>query len=228
MRYMIHAYPGRMWYVEGYLVPKLKELGIKAKDIVVWNDKDGKGNLRACMEAFAWCGAHPTKDGTWHLQDDGIPCKDFKEKTERITGDVVCGFLHRMLGEKVRRGGKPLIGCVTKPTNMWFSFQCIRIADALAGGCAEWVESEEAHELFRERYKTGTGDDSFFRAFMIRKHQDTDVVTVVPNLVEHIAELIGGSSITPDMGRFRAYRFDDNGEWAELEEWIRKTRGKAE
>ena len=224
MRYMIHAYPGRMWYVEGYLVPKLKKQGIRAKDIVVWNDAEGKGNLRSCMDAFAWCGSHPVEGGTWHLQDDVIVCKDFKDRTENLTGDIVCGFRSRRIGTKIRRGGLPHVGGVVKPDKMWWTFQCIRIADELAGECADWVNSEEADKRYHERIVGGKDDDFFFRAFMLLKHPDTDIVNVTPNLVNHIAELIGGSSLTPLYGPFRSERFEDNGEWADAEKWIMEHR----
>ena len=76
MKVLIHACPKRMWYVEGFLLPELKRQG--ADEVEVWNDTEGKGNLRACMEAFA---ARGTGDeGTWHIQDDVLLCRDFVER----------------------------------------------------------------------------------------------------------------------------------------------------
>ena len=53
MKLLIHACPQRMWYVEGWLVPMLQERGVGADEIEIWNDAAGRGNLMACMEAFA-------------------------------------------------------------------------------------------------------------------------------------------------------------------------------
>lgn len=50
MRVCIHAYPKRMWYVEEFLVPMLKEQGA---EVEVWNDTAGRGNLLSCVESFA-------------------------------------------------------------------------------------------------------------------------------------------------------------------------------
>ena len=75
-RYLIHACPRRMWYVEEYLIPSMLKQGIAKGDIRVYNDKEGEGNLRACMKAFALCEGIP--GGTWHLQDDVCICRNFK------------------------------------------------------------------------------------------------------------------------------------------------------
>ena len=48
-KYLIHACPKRMWYVQEYLVPSLLKQGIYESDISVYNDIDGLGNLKACM-----------------------------------------------------------------------------------------------------------------------------------------------------------------------------------
>lgn len=225
MRYMIHAYPGRMWYVEGYLVPKLKSLGIRARDIVVWNDDGGKGNLLSCVEAFAWCGAHKTKSGTWHLQDDVVPCHDFGKRTKEADG-VVCGFrADNLKGTRRSRLGAWNAGGTVKPADMWWSFQCIHIPDDLAGECALWFYETSSRDAACAEYLTKrTGDDSFFRAFLMTKHPTMDVTQVSPNLVTHIAELIGGSTVNTGIG-FRSASFEDCGEWEEAANWIKQNRG---
>ena len=66
MKVLIHACPKRMWYVEGFLLPELKRQG--ADEVEVWNDTEGKGNLRACMEAFAARGTgDPSSAPSGHL-----------------------------------------------------------------------------------------------------------------------------------------------------------------
>ena len=133
-KYMIHAYPKRMWYVEGYIVPSLIAQGIPEEDIIVWNDTAGEGTLRACMNSFLSCEG---EGGTWHLQDDVAICSDFKERTEWYDSGLVCGFSSRMYdGEHDYK-----IGAVHRK-NMWFSFPCIRIPDPWARECANWVLNE--------------------------------------------------------------------------------------
>lgn len=209
-----------MWYVEGYLVPKLRSQGIRAKDIVVWNDTEGKGNLRSCMEAFAWCGAHPVKEGTWHLQDDVIPCHDFKGRTKGAEG-VVCGFRAKLLrGRRRMELGRCYAGGTVKPENMWWSFQCIHIPDALAGECALWFCETAARDAAGSEFlRKGTGDDWFFKTFLMTRHPTMDVTQVSPNLADHIAELMGGSSVNTGID-FRSATFDDHGEWEEAAKWI--------
>ena len=56
MRYMIHACPQRMWYVNDYLLPSLKAQGIPEEEIAIWNDTEGKGTLFSCLESFKACG----------------------------------------------------------------------------------------------------------------------------------------------------------------------------
>lgn len=220
MRIMIHACPKRMWYVEGYLVPKLVEQGIPKKSIVVWNDETGKGNLISCIEAFKWCGEHPVKDGTWHLQDDVVPAADFAKRAKGHKESVVCGFSSVSAAGRRRRGRSAQIGGIVKPDRMWWSFPCIRIEDALASDCAKWVDSEESDEDYREKKAAGEDDDFFFRIFMLRYHPDMDVMNVSPNLVNHIAEMIGGSVLGHE-GRVVSSCFEDHGEWQEAEDWIR-------
>lgn len=229
---MIHACPKRMWYVEGYLVPKLVEQGIPKKSIVVWNDETGKGNLISCMEAFKWCGENPVKDGTWHLQDDALPSADFAKAAkaaEKETGGVICGFQIKYIA----RGGRGRcrnytqygLVPVTKSgwPSKWWSFQCVRIPDQIAGECAEWFYEEAVHaEEMRSRLESGKNDDWFFSVFLMRRHPEDTVLCLVPNVVEHIADLIGGSSL--GHGVFRGAVFEDRGELAEVTEWI-KARG---
>lgn len=212
MRVMIHACPKRMWYVEGYLIPRLKEQGID--DIVLWNDSEGKGNLISCMEAFAWCGAHPTKDGTWHLQDDVVPSVKFAEMAAESKHEVVCGICAADTLNCNRRG-------IVRPKKMWWSFPCIKISDRLAGECAEWFHSgERQDDEFRERVLSGMYDDWFFMEFLKEKYPDMEVLNASPHFVDHIAEFIGGSTLTPGV-RFRANDFEDHGEVDNLKEWLR-------
>lgn len=194
MKVMIHAYPGRMWYVEGYLIPALTRQGIREGEIRVWNDTCGRGCLLSCMEAFEACGAY---DGdTWHLQDDVIPCRDFAERTRTLRetepGIVINGFCCESFTPQSSRTG------TVTAKDMWYSFPCIRIPDELAGDCAEWFFTDASRrEQFRGWVRENKYDDSFFMAYMKERHADEPQINLTPCLADHIDYLIGGTIVNP-------------------------------
>ena len=80
MKYMIHACNSRLWYVQEYLVPSMLNQGIEQDDIILYVDENSVGNLASCINSFL---ALPDDNkGVWHLQDDVIISRDFKERTE--------------------------------------------------------------------------------------------------------------------------------------------------
>lgn len=189
MRVLIHACPQRMWYVEEFLVPGLREQG--AEDIEIWNDAEGLGNLEACLRAFE---TRTGAGGTWHIQDDVLPCRDFVERCRELDEGVVYGFTCRNFGDRLDAWGH------VYAQDAWHSFQCVRIPDKYARACAAWVRSgawehESSMPELPILQKLGQGDDSFFHEFMICRHGGETVYNVRPNLVEHVDWLIGGSSI---------------------------------
>ena len=187
-RYLIHTYPKRLWYVNEYIIPSMLKQGIKRDDISVYNDDKGEGNLRACMNAFA---SVPNDDnGTWHIQDDIIICHDFKQRTECYDTGIVCGFSSLLYdGDIQEKKG------AVKREAMWFSFPCIRIPNAWARECAEWVCKYIIGNPVYERYwKKGVNDDWCFRQYLKEFHKDCIALNIVPNLVDHIDYLIGGGS----------------------------------
>ena len=191
MRILIHACPKRMWYVAGLLIPMLEEQG--ARDIEVWNDEAKRGNLQACMDAFA----SRTGDGdTWHLQDDVLPCRDFVERCEALADfeGPVYGFACRNFGDRLDAYGHVYV------PDAWNSFQCVRIPDQWARECAEWVRGEDwrVESVIPELpilWKVGRGDDTFFHEFMNARHGGETAYNLKPNLVEHIDWLVGGSAL---------------------------------
>ena len=189
MRFLIHACPQRMWYVEEILVPMLKEQG--AVNIEIWNDSEKKGNLAACMESFA---SRDGDGGTWHIQDDVLPCRTFVQRCEELDEGLVYGFCCRNFGDRIDAYGRVYV------PDAWNSFQCVRIPDPYARDCAEWVRSgawqgESASAELPILWKVGRGDDTFFHEFMKCRHGMETAYNVKPNLVEHIDWLIGGSSL---------------------------------
>ena len=185
-KYMIHAYPKRMWYVENYLIPSMLAQGIEEVNITIYNDSEGAGNLRACMNAFASCKGD---GGTWHLQDDVLICKDFKKRTEQYDFGLVCGFSSEMYDGKDKPKG------TTKRMGMWFSFPCMRIPNQYARDCAEWVNNYIiGNPIYRAYWEKGVNDDWAFRTYLKEFHRADKALNIVPNLVTHIDYLIGGGS----------------------------------
>lgn len=225
-RYMIHAIPERMWYVKGYLIPELIRQGIPKSRIKVWNDKDHDGNLLSWVVSCLWCGEHDKGGDTWHIQDDVVPSKAFAKVTETLNGfdmPVFAGFCADLCYGEDRspyQGFQPIY-------KLWWSFQCIRIKDELAGECGRWFMAHEGSFgqdmdiLLRE----GKGDDTLFSLFLKETHPDMQVINGRVNLVQHIDDLLGGSVV--NKGRdfaIRAKYWADHGEMDKVKEWLEVNR----
>lgn len=192
MKVMIHAVPQRMWYVEEFLLPALCEQGMDMADVTVRVDSEGLGNLESCMRAFEACNGD---GGTWHLQDDVLIARDFVERCRGHDFGVVYGFCCRQFNDD------PRITAEVYMPDAWHSFQCVRIPDAWARECAEWVrsgawEAETSNPELHVLAEVGKGDDTFFREFLLCRHGDATVVNLKPNLVEHVDLWIGGSVLS--------------------------------
>ena len=126
MKYLIHTFPKRLWYVEKYLIPSMIEQGIKKKDIYIYNDENGFGNLFAFLDSIRFIINNLSKEkGLWHLQDDVIISKDFKERTESINklnidNIVVNGFVNKWYANLEKSGR-------VNVKDYWYSFPCIYI-----------------------------------------------------------------------------------------------------
>lgn len=212
VRVLIHAYPKRMWYVEGFLVPELKRQG--ADCIEIWNDWQGLGNLRACMASFA---VRQGGGGTWHIQDDVLLCRDFVERCRQHNEGVVYGFCNEQFEDDPQQVGRVSI------EDAWHSFQCVRIPDAYARGCAAWLEGAGRNHAYYPLWtSSGKMDDSVFRAYMLAEHPRDMVENLRPCLVEHVDAIIGGSALYPWRGFWaRAYWWDDEDLVHELKEAVK-------
>lgn len=176
-----------------YLIPSMTEQGIPPDNIEVWLDKDRDGCLLSCMKCFQYCGTRG--GGRWHLQDDAVISRNFREQTERHNEGVVTGFMRRewqMLSPK--SGRVPAV-------YMWNSFLCIRIPDELAGECAEWFFNDAAYrDTYKRFVEKNNGDDSFWFDFFVENHTEDYVYNISPNIVDHIDFLIGGSVVNKQRG----------------------------
>ena len=216
-RYMIHSTPKRQWYVEDFLIPSMVEQGIFSKEIMVYCDRKGKGNLFSCMDAFRYCGEHPVEGGTWHLQDDVIISRDFARKTREYHEGVVCGNVIKDWGPNWLATGKQ------PASELWYSFQCIRIPDELAGECAKWFyedASKRTSAKYRNRVLRNKHDDDFFQFFLLEKYPDMFITNLKPNIVDHIDYMIGGSLVNDERKRKinRVAYWEDEDLIKELEE----------
>lgn len=191
IKILIHACPKRMWYVNGFLIPMLKEQG--AEDIEVWNDTEKRGNLQACMDSFA---ARTGDGGTWHIQDDVLPCRDFVKRCRDLDDGIVYGFCCEAFTDDPQLHGKVYV------YDAWHSFQCVRIPNAYARECAAWVRSgrwktESPNPELYALWDRNNGDDTFFHEFLACMHPRDFAENAKPNLVEHVDYIIGGSVLSP-------------------------------
>lgn len=216
MKYLIHAYSKRIWYVEQYLIPSMLKQGILRENISIYNDDKGEGNLHACMNAFST--VDDNDECTWHLQDDVIICKNFKEMTERYNSGLVAGFSSYYDDQK--HGGP---GEVTQD-KMWFSFPCILIPNQYARECSEWVnENIIGNDVYKRYWEKGTNDDWCFRQYLNAFHKEDPALNLAPNLVDHIDYLLGGGSGGLRQKQCRSQYFKDLDVVEELEWQIKKS-----
>lgn len=187
-KYLIHTYPKRIWYVNGYLIPSMIKQGINLSDISVYNDEKREGNLRACLSAFRTLS--DPQEGTWHLQDDVIICHDFKERSEAFDEGLVCGFSSQMYDGDIE-ANKGYVDI----QKMWFSFPCIRIPNDWAIECAEWLDKYIiGNPVYNQYTKDGVNDDWAFKLYVKEIHKGSKVLNLAPCLVDHIDYMIGGGS----------------------------------
>ena len=219
MKYMIHAAPPRIWYVDGYLVPSMLAQGIPREDIDVWNDTEGRGNLRSCIDSFTECGKRP--GGTWHLQDDVIICRDFAKRTEELAGDeIICGYACKNFESLNQKGSVPGVF-------MWYSFPCTYIPNSIAERFVRWFRGYGQGLPQRQNLRAqGKGDDAFFKDFVRLEMPNDRVINLVPCLVDHIDYLIGGTLVNHlrSYKVNRAVNFPDNDLVDALAEQLKQKR----
>lgn len=187
-KFMIHTYFKRLWYVEEFLIPSMKDQGIDGNDILVMLDDGTYG----CLDSFFTSLREPQGDldnGTWHLQDDVIICRDFKIRTVDTDYDpgIVNGFCWTKDFQRYSIGKVPAF-------QMWYSFPCIRIPNQIGTAAAEWFYTKAVNDpRYSKIIESRKQDDYIFREFIIEKNYAG--INLSPNLVDHIDYLIGGSIV---------------------------------
>lgn len=197
--YLIHACNQRMWYVKRHLLPSMIAQGIDSKHIFVYQDKNGIGNLRAwvdsCNKLVSQCSKNKI-DGVWHLQDDVVICKDFKERTEQYDSGIVCGFTCGYDTEPVAGTFRLL------DEKMWYSFPCIRIPTDILEHFVCWANTNLwQSKYFKPCVTRNNADDLVFKEWLYDNYGDIEELNLAPNLVNHIDDLINGSVVNTSRKR---------------------------
>lgn len=189
--YMIHSCEKRRWYIEDFLVPSMMEQGISRDRIFVCNDDNGSGNLRMFIKSMRISAElFGEEEDIWHLQDDIMLSNDFAEIAENAPKHMVCSGA--CMCEKTNW---KYVGTQTVE-HKWLSFQAIQIPNSYALEFIDWWESEVlAKNQLAEKRKENKYDDFFFWTFMSRRHHNDTVLNIVPNIVQHIDYMIGGSMV---------------------------------
>ena len=209
-KYLIHACPQRMWYVNEYLIPSMHNQGIQNIDVIC--DEKGLGNLESFMQCFI---ALDGDDGIWHLNDDILIGRNFSKMTQEHDDGIVCGF---SCWPTTPSG-------YVKATEMWWSFPCIRIPNRIARECAEWFYSyaQTAFE-YQQHVATKMEDDWFFKEFLSIKYPEMIILQLEPSIVDHVDYLIGGSVLMGWKIPHRAKFFNDKDLVKELELQLNKRK----
>ena len=204
MNYMIHSCNQRQWYVDEYLIPSMISQGINKDDIIVYQDKECKGNLFAFLDSIDLL---PEKGHTWHLQDDVVISmffKDYTELEEHKHHGIVCGF-----ASKYCKDSLPGYTCGEK---MWYSFPCIRIPNTLLREFKVWVQENVLNNPeYRMWVRKKKYDDSIFQIYVM-DYWCGSIYNLEPNIVDHVDYLLGGSTLDTRKEQIRAEYFIDAGE----------------
>lgn len=216
MKYLIHSVPKRLWYVEKYLIPSMIKQGIKKKDIYIYNDENKFGNLFAFLDSLKYINENLSEEqGLWHLQDDVIISRDFKETTE-IEGKnmVVNGFVNKNYANLEKSG-------LVKVQDYWYSFPCVYIPNKYIDDFLNWIEKVKTDSPYRKRWNKGRYDDWFFYKFLEEEFPIDYMYNLKPNLVDHIDYLLGYTTGKRSKTEVRAEYFEDLDLVKELERKIK-------
>lgn len=199
MKVIIHSCDKRLWYVNEFLVPALREQGINPQ---VRNDDAHRGNLWAYIDSFK--SLRGDDEGAWHLEDDVYPSRRFARTAQAHDHGVVFGFYHRFGEEEFIPGWCPV-------AKAGYSFPCFRMPNRIAVEFAEWFLTEAQHrETYREWIADNKHIDSFMLNFLRERHPEEQIYNLKPSIVEHVDEYIGGSVVNKWRdGWARAEFFDD-------------------
>lgn len=182
---MIHCVPNRLFYVYNFIIPALEEQLID--DIIIYNDANMSGNLTSFINSLKTL---PEEGSTWHIQDDVLLSPRFANVINKSDSDkVICGF-----SSKYDRSNEEF----TTPKDMWWTFPCIKIPNRIAKEFIEWCTPENMkYSRFKDCIKANKGDDALFKEFLEETHGEETVINLIPNIVNHVDYMLGGSVSNP-------------------------------
>ena len=228
MKYMIHACPKRMWYVNDFLIPDMLRQGISVDDIIIWNDEKEEGNLTAWRKSCEYIkGNFPVEEGIWHLQDDVVLSNDFAEKSVEMAkmDMIVNAFVSKRANpKKYASVGKRLV------RRYWFSFPCLYIPNRYIHSFVRWYyENGVVEEPYKSVIDQNKGDDYLFWVAVKVFHRTEYIYNLAPNLADHIDYLLGGSVCNGQRGGYAtAEYFEDHKKVEELALAIQEYNAKKE
>lgn len=220
MKYLIHCYPPRMWYVNNFLVPALNKQGIT--DITIFEDKNYEGNLKSFINSLKYIRDNfNPNEGTWHLQDDILLSSSFGKISSNVNEQTLtCGFASKA-------GDMKKVDCIglQEMSKSWMSFPCIMIPNSYSIEFIEWFEREvETKGLFNKRYLENKHDDFYFQWFCRHIKKNDKCLNLSPNIVDHIDYLINGSYCNKKRGKCSAYWWNETQQ--EYKDNIMKYKGE--
>lgn len=200
------------------MIPCFKRYGVE--DIIISNDEKMIGQLNAWTDcARQIINEKFDYDGTWHLEDDVVPCKNFKELSENLpeTADVIQGFItdNKLFDFNGTTG-------ITGIENLPYGTQCIYIPNRYLKGFIRFVDEYVKTGNYRARqYNCGTlYADAVFRTYMRKYHKNATVNNLDSCMVEHVDYLIGGRSVKKQvLHNTKARKFDNYYEVERLSIW---------
>lgn len=202
---MIHCVPARLKYVLYFIIPALEKQFVRR--IIVFNDKDLSGNLTSFINSLKIL---PDYGCTWHLQDDILISNRFAEVINKSTGDITCGF--SSVFDK-------FMDPVVVPRQMWWSFPCIKIPNKYNKEFIAWCNRDNIKcKKYRDCFDQNKGDDALFREFLEDNYPDCKIVNLIPNIVNHIDYMLGGSVSNPN--RYRQIKKVLSKNWPEDEKYL--------
>lgn len=202
------------------MIPCFKRYGIK--DIQVWNDEEMKGQLKAWNDCAWWILINKGDyDGVWHLEDDVIPCRNFKNISEQLAMQdiIVQGFTT----ECIFTGFKGKTGLISV-NDLPYGMQCFYIPQKYLVGYLYFVDKYVKTRLYKSKqYDCNTlYSDNVFKGYLKRFYPNEKVNVLDDCMVEHIDYLIGGRSVRRKKTDRRARKFNNYKEVEHLKEWIEK------
>ena len=235
---LIHTCESRSWYVYDHLIPALLQQGIEPPRLHVYLDRNTT-NLNAFLSSLRESTEIHTA-ATWHLQDDVLPSSTFATTIEKIDEEysphiVIAGFAS--------------FYCKASPPGfvpareLWYSFPCIRISNALISDFLSWYETDfknDGNTSHQSWIKKEKFDDSIFKVYIeTREKQEKEEKEIenilhgtpwednevsfynyAPNLVNHVDYLLGGSIVNKARRKNSTSIYWDEKEY--LKEWEEK------